>query len=58
MEVPVAEIVPLKGTHVLLVVVWAGLRFAAVAQSVDAVGLHLTVQVAEAEFVRIQPAIV
>ncbi len=58
MEVPVAVIVPLNGTHVLLVVVWAGLKLAAVDQSVDADGLHLTVQVALAEFVRIQPAIV
>jgi len=56
--VPVAVIVPLNATHELLVVVWAGLRLAAVAQLVDAVGLHFTVQVADAEFVRIQPAIV
>jgi len=51
-------IVPLNATHELLVVVCAGLRFAAVDQSVDAVGLHFTVHVADDEFVRIQPAIV
>ncbi len=51
MDVPVATIVPLNGTHELLVVVWAGLRSTAVDQVVDAVGLHLTMQVAEDEFV-------
>jgi len=47
MDVPVATIVPLKGTHVELVVVWTGVRSMAVAQLVDEAGLHLTVHVAE-----------
>lgn len=55
-DVPVAVTVPLNGTHELLVVVWAGLRSTAVDQLVEAVGLHLTVQVADAELVLIQPA--
>jgi hypothetical protein len=58
MELPVAVTVPLKGTQVLLVVVWAGFRLIAVAQLVEALGLHFTVQVAEAEFVLIQPEMV
>ncbi len=35
MDVPVAVMVPLNGTHVLLVVVWAGFRLTAVDQLVD-----------------------
>lgn len=53
-----ATTVPLKATQEVLVVLCAGLRLTAVDQSVDAAGLHLTVQVAEVEFVRIQPEMV
>jgi len=56
-DVLVAVMTPLNATHELLVVDAAGLRFWAVDQFVDALGLHFTVHVADAEFVRIQPEI-
>src|ERR1041385_8793374 len=57
MFVLVATTVPLKGTQLFVLTNCGGLRSIAVFQSVEAVGLTLTRQVARAESPRMQPKI-
>jgi hypothetical protein len=52
---PVATTVPLKGTQLFVLTNCGGFRSMAVAQLVEALGLHFTRQVALAELPRIQP---
>ena len=57
MFVPVATTVPLKETQLLVLQNCGGFKSMAVLQLLEAVGLHLTRLVAEAELPRIQPEI-